>query len=106
MTTDIISTITDEVTRQRATQLAAQHGWSPDLAALAVLSGNETAAVGAIGSALKQAAAGGSSVTSNYGAAKDKAEIALLQQKIDQAKRRLDTDRHQLAIWRYLEVFQ
>lgn len=86
MTTDIISTITDGVKRQRAVELAAQPGWNAELAVLAVLSGNEETAVEAISSALKKAATG----HGDFGAAKDKAEIALLRQKIADAKQRGD----------------
>lgn len=86
MTIDIISTITDGAKRQRAAELATQPGWNPDLAALAVLSGNEAAPIEAINSALKQA----TSSRGDYGTAKDKAEIALLRQKIADAKQRGD----------------
>ena len=89
MTTDIISTITDDAKRERAAELAALPGWSPDLAALAVLSGNEAAAAEAINSALIKA----TSIQPDFGAAKDQAEIALLRQKIAEAKQRGDVRR-------------
>jgi hypothetical protein len=89
MNKDIISTIIDDKQRQRASELATQPGWNPDLAALAVLSGNEKAAVEAINSALKQAALGVNSNTS-FGEATAKAEIAQLRQQIAEAKQQKD----------------
>ena len=83
--TNLMDAITDDADRQYATDLAEQPGWNSDLAAVAVLCGN-AGAVEVINNALKQAV--GASADE-----KAKAEIALLQQKIAEAKQLGDVKR-------------
>jgi hypothetical protein len=83
--TDLMKTISDEAQRKQATELAALPGWTPNLAAVAVLSGSAEA-VEVISHALKQATAGPVGAVDESA----KAEVARLQQKIAEAKQQKD----------------